>query len=89
MKSNRQKPEQPAVSRVPATKSASISPVDTALLLSKAHRVLLHYRPGTALPEQLARVRAMLDAHMFGRDSRVVRDDVVEVARQIDQILPA
>jgi hypothetical protein len=31
----------------------------------------------------------MLDAHMFGRDSRVVRDDVVDVARQIDQVLPA
>lgn len=89
MKSKRQNPEPAAGPQVPATKSASISPVDTALLLSKAHRVLLHYRPGTALPEQLARVRAMLDAHMFGRDSRVVRDDVVEVARQIDQILPA
>ena len=74
---------------MPAPESASISPADTATLLGKAHRVLLHYRPGTALPEQLSLVRAMLDAHMFGRDSRVVRDDAVDVARQIDQILPA
>jgi hypothetical protein len=67
----------------------TISAADTAILLGKAHRVLLHYSPGKALPEQLSRVRAMLDAHMFGRDSRVVRDDAVDVARQIDQILPA
>jgi len=51
--------------------------------------VLVHYRPGAALPGELSRVRAMLDAHMFGRDARTVRDDAVEIARQIDQILPA
>jgi hypothetical protein len=28
----------------------------------------------------------MLDAHMFGRDKRASRDDVVEVARQIDRL---
>jgi hypothetical protein len=74
---------------MPATGSVTLSAADTATLLGKAHRVLLHYRPGAALPEQLSRVRALLDAHMFGRDSRVIRDDVVDVARQIDQILPA
>jgi hypothetical protein len=30
----------------------------------------------------------MLDAHMFGRDKRVHRDDVVQIARQIDRLLP-
>ena len=89
MKPNRQNPERTEVPLVPATESGSTSSSDVAILLGKAHRVLLHYRPGTALPEQLSRVRAMLDAHMFGRDSRVVRDDAVDVARQIDQVLPA
>jgi hypothetical protein len=58
-------------------------------LLRSAHRVLVHYLPGASLPAELSRVRAMLDAHMFGRDKRVHRDDVVEVARQIDRMLPA
>jgi hypothetical protein len=49
----------------------------------------LHYRPGAALPVDLANVRAMLDAHMFGINKRMHRDSVVEVAREIDQILPA
>jgi hypothetical protein len=89
LKSNRQNPERAEAPLLPATKHRSISPADTAILVGKAHRVLLHYRPGAALPEQLSRIRAMLDAHMFGRDSRVVRDDVVDIARQIDQILPA
>src|SRR4051812_4460656 len=89
LKPNRQNPQRAGIAPVPASESGSISPADAAILLGKAHRVLLHYRPGTVLPEQLSRVRAMLDAHMFGRDSRVVRDDVVEVARQIDQALPA
>jgi hypothetical protein len=50
--------------------------------------VLVHYLPGAALPDELSRVRAMLDAHMFGRDKRSHRDDIVEVARQIDRMLP-
>jgi hypothetical protein len=58
------------------------------MLLRKAHRVLLHRSPGATLPDELSRVRAMLDAHMFGRDERSVRDDVVAVARQIDRTLP-
>ena len=49
----------------------------------------MHYLPGAALPDELSRVRAMLDAHMFGRDNRASRDDVVEVARQIDRLTPA
>jgi hypothetical protein len=89
LKPNRQNPDRTEVPLIPATEPGSISPADTAILLGKAHRVLLHYRPGRTLPDQLSRVRVMLDAHMFGRDSRVVRDHVVEVARQIDRILPA
>jgi hypothetical protein len=67
----------------------AMSPAHNDLLLRKAHRVLLHRMPGATLPDELSRVRALLDAHMFGRDERTVRDDVVEVARQIDATLPA
>jgi hypothetical protein len=63
-------------------------PADTEMLLRKAHRVLLHRMPGVTLPDELSRVRALLDAHMFGHDERTARDDVVEVARQIDRTLP-
>jgi hypothetical protein len=48
----------------------------------------MHYLPGAALPDELPRVRALLDAHMFGRDKREHRDDVLDVARRIDRILP-
>jgi hypothetical protein len=65
------------------------SRADADTLLRSAHRVLVHYLPGASLPGELSRVRAMLDAHMFGRDKRAHRDDVVEVARQIDRMLPA
>jgi hypothetical protein len=88
LKANRQNPQRAEAPPVRVTKSVSISPAETAILVGKAHRLLLHYRPNAALPQQLSRVRAMLDAHMFGRDARVVRDDVVDVARRIDQILP-
>ena len=83
------KPKMAAPPAQPAAKPKTLSNADAEILLGKAHRVLLHYRPGVALPDQLARVRAMLDAHMFGRDTREVRDDVVEIARQIDEVLPA
>jgi hypothetical protein len=53
-------------------------------LIHSAHEVLVHYLPGTPLPSELSKVRAMLDAHMFGRDKRTQRDDIVRVARQID-----
>jgi hypothetical protein len=66
-----------------------VSQADADTLLRSAHRVLVHYLPGASLPDELSRVRAMLDAHMFGRDKRSQRNDVVEVARQIDRILPA
>lgn len=71
-----------------ATRGGEISPADRETLLRKAHRVLLHCMPGVSLPEDLSRVRALLDAHMFGRDKRGFRDDVVAVARQIDRTLP-
>jgi hypothetical protein len=51
--------------------------------------VLVHYLPGASLPDELSRVRALLDAHMFGRDRRDHRDDVVDVAREIDQMFRA
>jgi hypothetical protein len=54
--------------------------------VSGAHRVLMCCRPGTSLPTDLAKLRAMLDAHMFGRDRRELRDDAVRVAWQIDSI---
>lgn len=54
-----------------------------------AHRVLTGCRPGTSLPTDLAKLRAMLDAHMFGRDSRELRDDAVRVAWQIDSMRPS
>jgi hypothetical protein len=72
-----------------STRVAESSRAKAETLLHKAHRVLVEYLPGAALPDELSKVRAMLDAHMFGRDRRACRDDVVEVARQIDQLLPA
>ena len=51
-----------------------------------AHRVLACCRPGACLPTDLAKLRAMLDAHMFGRDRRELRDDAVRVAWQIDSM---
>jgi hypothetical protein len=71
-----------------STDPAADSQPDTETLIRNAHRVLVHYQPGASLPENLSRVRAMLDAHMFGRDKRAHRDTVVEVARQIDRMLP-
>ena len=75
--------------RAVSTDTAEDSQPDTDALIRNAHRVLVHYVPGASLPKNLSRVRAMLDAHMFGRDQRAHRDDVVEVARQIDRVLPA
>jgi hypothetical protein len=65
---------------------ADDGPPGAEMLVREAHRVLLRYLPAIALPDQLWRVRALLDAHMFGRDNRVHRDDVVRVARQIDRM---
>jgi hypothetical protein len=63
---------------------ASDAPTDVNALIQSAHEVLVHYLPGRSLPSELSKVRALLDAHMFGRDNRTQRDDVVRVARQID-----
>lgn len=60
------------------------SPTDPKTLLERAHSVLVHYVPRGPLPLELAKVRALLDRHMFGRDGRAHRDDAVKVARQID-----
>jgi hypothetical protein len=82
---------QEAAKHTPATSTTAIgesSSADVEILIRKAHRVLVRYMPGAQLPDELSRVRALLDAHMFGRDGRASRDDVVEVARQIDQVLP-
>jgi len=76
------------IARKAATDAAERASPDSETLLRKAHRVLVHYMHGAPLPDELSRVRALLDAHMFGRDKRASRDDVVEVARQIDRVLP-
>ena len=72
-----------------STDLAKTSRIEAEALLQKAHRVLLHYLPGATLPAELPKVRAMLDSHMFGVNKRIHRDSVLEVARQIDRILPA
>ena len=72
-----------------ATGAADAPRAEPDALVREAHRVLLHYMPGASLPEDLSKVRTLLDAHMFGRDKRTHRDDVVEIARQIDQVLRA
>ena len=72
-----------------ATGSADGPRAEPVTLVREAHRVLLHYMPGASLPEELSKVRTLLDAHMFGRDKRTHRDDVVEIARQIDLVLRA
>jgi hypothetical protein len=59
-------------------RSASASIVEQSRAIAKARTV--------ALPDELWEVRALLDTHMFGRDNRVHRDDVVRVARQIDRM---
>jgi hypothetical protein len=51
--------------------------------------VLTTCLPGAPLPTDLGKLRAMLDAHMFGRDSRKLRDDAVRVAWQIDSMPPS
>ena len=58
-------------------------------VIRSAHRVLIGCHPRTSLPIDLAKVRAMLDSHMFGRDNRELRDDAVRVAWQIDSLRPS
>ena len=62
------------------------SRADMDALVRKAHTVLMHYLPGASLPSDLSKLRTMLDAHMFGRDKRTQRDDIVDIARQIDTV---
>jgi hypothetical protein len=69
-----------------APDTADDAPPGSEMLVREAHRVLLRYLPAVALPDELWKVRDMLDSHMFGRDGRVHRDDVVRVARQIDRL---
>ena len=72
-------------SPVVAVDAEESAPLSAETLLRKSHRVLLNRMPGAWLPDNLSRVRALLDAHMFGRDNRSSRDEIVEVARQIDR----
>jgi hypothetical protein len=77
---------------VEASQEGAADPGKAARSLSRddavrgAHRVLTVCLPGKALPTDLSRLRAMLDAHMFGGDKRALRDDAVRVARQIDSL---
>jgi hypothetical protein len=66
--------------------SADDGALGSQMLVREAHQVLLRYLPAVALPDELWEVRAMLDTHMFGRNNRVSRDDVVRLARQIDRM---
>jgi hypothetical protein len=72
--------------RASSRPSPKVDPAQADHLVRRAHRVLVHYLPGAQLPSELSKVRAMLDAHMFGRDKRTQRDDVVEIAREIDSL---
>jgi hypothetical protein len=67
---------------------SSVTPPDANTLVSRAHTVLVRYLPGVALPKELAKVRSLLERHMFGRDSRTHRDDAVRIAHQMDEIRP-
>jgi len=69
--------------------SPSNDPLDAQALLGLAHGALVRHRPGVALPNVLAKVRALLDPLMFGRDNRAHRDDVVKIAGQIDRLAHA
>ena len=70
--------------RIEAGKSVPALP--QADVVRGAHRVLTVWVPTASLPADLPRLRAMLDAHMFGRDRRALRDDTVRVAWQIDSL---
>ncbi len=69
--------------------SSDLEQPGVEMLIRDAHKVLVRYLPGVSLPDELWKVRALLEAHMFGRDGRVHRDEVVELARQIDRIAAA
>jgi len=71
-----------------AAEFAAVSGAPRSDAVRAAHRVLAPCLPNTPLPTDLSRLRAMLDAHMFGRDRRSLRDDAVRVAWQIDSLRP-
>lgn len=73
-----------AASNEPFEDGLSAAPKAEAILA--ARRVLTPCLPNTPLPADLRKLRAMLDAHMFGRDRRELRDDAVRVAWQIDSL---
>ena len=64
----------------------SVPAIPQAEAVRGAHRVLTCWIPNSSLPTELPKLRAMLDAHMFGRDRRALRDDAVRVAWQIDSL---
>ena len=64
----------------------SVPAIPQAEAVRGAHRVLTCWIPSASLPAELPKLRAMLDAHMFGRDRRALRDDAVRVAWQIDSL---
>ena len=76
---------EPTLPILPAVDPSGSAP-DAQTLIGLAHRVLVRYRPGAVLPAELKKVRALLDPHMFGRDSRTHRDDAVSIARQMDRL---
>jgi hypothetical protein len=71
----------------PLSKESKAEPAaHQADVVRRAHEVLVSWRPPASLPVDLAKLRAMLDAHMFGRDRREQRDDAIRVAWQIDSM---
>lgn len=73
----------------PVSKGSQAEPAASpAEVVRRAHEVLVSWRPSASLPVDLAKLRAMLDVHMFGQDRRGQRDDAIRVARQIDSLRP-
>lgn len=80
--------------RIPATSNGQVEQQEPVSGLAeadgvrRAHRVLRSCLPNALLPTDISRLRGMLDAQMFGRDRRALRDDAVRVAWQIDSSRP-
>jgi len=72
--------------KISKTPDESLSTESKAAVVRRAQEVLVSWRPPASLPGDLAKLRAMLDTHMFGRDRREQRDDAIRVAWQIDSL---
>ena len=57
---------------------------DKSKLIEDARIVLARHVPGAGVPDDLTKVRAMLEAHMFNGDE--CRDGVAELAMKFDDL---